>query len=48
MTPPRSNPRAGVSGAALSPAKTNVVIPAPEIIALRIVLKTTTIPSSKI
>ena len=47
MTPPRSNPRAGVSGAALSPAKTNVVIPAPEIIALRIVPKTTTIPSSK-
>ena len=48
MTPPRSNPSADVSGADLSPAKAKVVIPAPEIIALWTVLKTTTIPSSKI
>ena len=48
MTPPRSNPSADVSGAALSPAKAKVVIPAQEIITLRIVPKTTTIPSSKI
>ena len=48
VDPPKSNPRAGVSGAALSPANAKVVIPAPEIIAFRIVPKTTTIPSSKI
>ena len=48
MTPPRSNPSVDVSGAALSPAKTKVVIPAQDIITLRIVPKTTTIPSSKI
>ena len=35
MTPPRSNPSADVSGAALSPAKAKVVIPAHEIITLR-------------
>ena len=44
----RSNPSADVSGAALSPAKAKVVIPAQEIITLRIAPKTTTIPSSKI
>ena len=44
----RSNLSAGVSGAALGPAKAKVVILAPEIIALRTVSKTTTIPSSKI
>ena len=48
MTPPRSNPSTNVSGATLSPAKAKVVIPAQEIITLRIVPKTTTIPSSKI
>ena len=48
MTPPRSNPSAGVSGAALSPAKAKVVIPAQEIIALRTMPKMATIPSSKI
>ena len=48
MTPPRNNPRAGVSGAALSPAKAKAVISAQEIIALRTVPKTATIPSSKI
>ena len=48
MTPPRSNPSADVSGVALSPAKAKVVIPAQEIITLRIVPKTTTIPSGKI
>ena len=48
MTPPRSNPSADVSGAALSLAKAKAVTPAQEIIALRIVPKTTTIPSSKI
>ena len=48
MTPPRNNPSADISGAALSPAKEKVVIPAQEIIKLRIVLKTATIPSSKI
>ena len=48
MTPPRSNPSADVSGAALSPAKAKVVIAAQELIILRIVTKTTTIPSSKI
>ena len=46
--PPRSNPSANVSGAALSPAKAKVVIPAQEIITLRIAPKTTTTPSSKI
>ena len=48
MTPPRNNPSADVSGAALSPAKAKVVIPAQEIITLRIAPKTTIIPSSKI
>ena len=48
MTPPRSNPSVGVSGAALSLAKAKAVIPAPDIIALWIVPKATTIPSSKI
>ena len=48
MATARSNPSADVSGAALSPAKAKVVIPAQEIIILRIVPKTTTIPSSKI
>ena len=48
MTPPRSNPSAGVSGAALSLAKAKAVILAHEIIALWIVPKMTTIPSSKI
>ena len=51
MTPPRSNPSADVSGAALSPAKAKVVIPAQEIIILRIIIpaqEITTIPSSKI
>ena len=46
--PPRSNPNTDISGAALSPAKAKVVIPAQEIIALRTVPKTATIPSSKI
>ena len=48
MTPPRSNPSTDVSGAALSPAIAKVVIPAQETITLRIVPKTTTIPSSQI
>ena len=48
MTPPRSNPNADDRGAALCPAKAKVVIPAQEIIILRIVPKTTTIPSNKI
>ena len=48
MTPPRSNPSAGISGAALSLAKAKAVTPAHEIIALQTVPKTTTIPSSKI
>ena len=48
MTPPRSNPSADVSGAALSPAKAKVVILAQEIITLRIAPKTTTIPPGKI
>ena len=48
MTPPRSNPSANVSGAALSLAKAKAVTPAHEIIPLRRVPKTTTIPSSKI
>ena len=48
MTPPRSNPSADVNGAALSPAKAKVVIPAQEIIALRIVPKMAIIPSSTI
>ena len=48
MTPPRSNPSVDVSDAALSPATAKVVILAQEIIILRLVPKTTTIPSSKI
>ena len=48
MTPPRSNPSADVSSAALSPANAKVVISAQEIIALRTVPETATIPSSKI
>ena len=48
MTPPRSNPSAGVSGAALSLAKAKAVTPAQEIIVLWTVPKMTTIPSSKI
>ena len=48
MTPPRSNPSADVSAAALSPAIAKVVIPAQETITLWIVPKTTTIPSSTI
>ena len=48
MTPPRSNPSADVSDAALSPAKAKLVIPAQEIITLQIVPKMATIPSSKI
>ena len=48
MTPPRINPSADVSGAGLSPATARAVILAQEIITLRIVPKTTTIPSSKI
>ena len=46
--PSKKQPNADVSGAALSPAKEKVVIPAQEIIALRIVSKTATIPSTKI
>ena len=46
--PHPSNPSADVSGAVLSPAIAKVVIPAQEIITLRIVPKTTTFPSSKI
>ena len=46
--PSKKQPSADVSGAALSPAKAKAVILAPEIIALRTVPKTTTIPSSKI
>ena len=37
--PPRSNPSADVSGAALNPAKAKMVIPAREIILPRITLK---------
>ena len=48
ITPPRSNPSASVSGAALSPTKAKAVILAPEIIALQTVPKATTIPSNKI
>ena len=48
VTPPRNNPSADVSGAAPSPAIAKVVIPAQETITLRIVPKTTTIPSSTI
>ena len=48
MTPPRNNPSANVSGAALSLAKAKAVILAHEIIALRTVPKMMTIPSSKI
>ena len=46
MTSPRNNQSAGVSGAALNPAKAKTVIPAREIITPRTVPKTTT--SSKI
>ena len=46
MTSPRGNPSIDVSGAALSPAIAKVVIPAQETITLRIVPKTTTVPSS--
>ena len=46
MTPPRSNPSANVSGAALSPTTVRVAIPAQEIITLRIAPTITTIPSS--
>ena len=46
--PCKKQPNRRVSGAALSPAKEKVVIPAHEIITLRIVPKTTTIPSSKV
>ena len=46
MTPPRSSLSAGVSGAALNPAKAKTVIPAREIITPRTVPKTT--PSSRI
>ena len=42
MTPPRNNLSAGVSGAALNPAKTKMVIPAWGIITPRTVPKTTT------
>ena len=46
MTSPRSNPSADVSGTAISPATVRAVIPAHEIITIRIAPKTTTIPSS--
>ena len=46
MTPPRSNPSADVSSAALNPAKAKTMIPAREIITPQTVPKTTT--SSKI
>src|SRR3954470_21762193 len=46
MTLLRNIPNADASGAALNPAKAKTVIPAPEIILLRIALKNT--PSSKI
>jgi hypothetical protein len=45
-TPPRSNPSADVSGAALNPAKAKTAIPAPEITTRRTVPKTT--PSNRI
>ena len=48
MAPPRSNPSANVSGAALSPAIVRAAIPAQEIITLRTVPKMRTIPSGKI
>ena len=41
MTPPRNSQSAGVSGAALNPAKTKTVIPAREIILPRIAPKNT-------
>ena len=47
MTPPRTNPSTDVSDAAQSPAIAKVVIPAQETITLRIVPKTTIIPSSR-
>ena len=46
MTPPRSSPSTGFSGAALNPATARMKIPAPEIIIHRTVPKTT--HSSKI
>src|SRR3954470_13626597 len=46
MTPPRNSLSAGVSGAALNPAKEKTVIPAQEIITLRTVPEKT--PSNKI
>ena len=46
MTPPRNSQSAGVSGAALNPAKAKTVMPAREIITPRKVPKTT--PSSRI
>ena len=46
--PSKKQPKRHVSGAALSPAKAKVVIPAQEIITLRIVPKMATIPSNKI
>ena len=45
-TPPRNNPSAGVSGAALNPATARMEILAPEIITPQTVPMTT--PSSKI
>ena len=47
ITPLRSNPSAGVSGAALSPTIAKIAIPAQEIIALRMMPKTKTIPPSQ-
>ena len=41
MIPLRNSPSAGVSGAALNPAKAKMVIPTPEIILLQIVPKNT-------
>ena len=46
--PSKNNQSTDVSGAALSPATAKVVIPTQETITLRIVPKTTTIPSSQI
>ena len=43
--PPRSNLSIGIIGAALSPTIAKAAIPAQETITLRIVLKTTIIPS---
>ena len=46
--PSKKQPSADVSGAALSPSKAKVVIPAQEIITLRIAPKTTTIPPARL